>query len=312
VKLASHDPNWRNLHALRFHFLIQPLPTPLAYYAYRAPTWFLDSLTALTLAIELIIPFFIFLPRRWRITAGLLFLALQLCILLTGNYAFFNLLTMCLCLWCFDNETYAPIALMLERTWPRQKTFGGVPARVANGCLAFLMLAGLLQIEADVVPTSKRLVRTITLVFQPFEVVNSYGLFAVMTTTRPEIILEGSDDQQHWTEYSFRYKPGDLHRSLPLVAPYQPRLDWQMWFAALGTYQENPWVATLIFRLLLNEPSVTALLDPQPFQKPPKYIRAQLYSYTFSAPSERSATGLVWKRELLGNWLATISLPAKP
>jgi hypothetical protein len=201
---------------------------------------------------------------------------------------------------------------MLQRTWPRQKTLVGIPAKITNGFLAVLMLAGLLQVEADVLPASKRLVRTITFVFQPFEIVNSYGLFAVMTTTRPEIVLEGSNDQQHWTEYSFRYKPGDLHRSLPLIAPYQPRLDWQMWFAALGTYQENPWVATLIFRLLLNEPSVTALLDPQPFQKPPKYIRAQLYSYTFSAPSERSATGLVWKRELLGNWLATISLPAKP
>ena len=109
-----------------------------------------------------------------------------------------------------------------------------------------------------------------------------------MTTSRPEIILEGSNNQQNWTEYSFRYKPGNLHRGLPLVAPYQPRLDWQMWFAALGSYRENSWVASLVYRLLLNETSVIALLDPSPFPKPPKYIRAELYNYTFSTPFERS------------------------
>jgi len=309
VKFSSQDPNWRNLHALRFHFLTQPLPTPLAYYAYRAPDWLLDSLTAVTLVIELLVPFLIFCPRRWRLAAGLLFIAFQLAILLTGNYAFFNLLTLSLCLWCFDNSTYAPLQRMLQRTYPAQKMLTGISAKAANAVLAVLMLAGLLQVEADLLPTSKRIVRTLTFVVEPFEIVNSYGLFAVMTTTRPEIVLEGSDDQIHWTEYSFRYKPGELHRGLPLIAPYQPRLDWQMWFAALGGYRENAWVATLMFRLLLNEPSVTVLFDPPPFTKAPKYIRARLYDYTFTTPAERRATGLIWKREFLGNWLETISLP---
>jgi hypothetical protein len=131
-----------------------------------------------------------------------------------------------------------------------------------------------------------------------------------MTTTRPEIVLEGSDDQTHWTEYSFRYKPGDLHRSLPLIAPYQPRLDWQMWFAALGSYRENPWVATLIFRLLQNESSVTALLDPFSLGHPPHFIRAVIYNYTFSTPDERNKTGAIWQRERLGLWLEPLSLPA--
>jgi hypothetical protein len=309
VKLASHDPNWRNLHALRFHFLTQPLPTPLAYYMSGAPNWLLDSLTAVTLLIELTVPFLLLLTKPWRQAAAALFIALQICILLTGNYAFFNLLTLCLCLWCFDDSTYTPLRGMLNRTYPALKAFTGRSAKAANAVLAILMLLGLLQIFALLLPISGRAVRAITAVVEPFEIVNSYGLFAVMTTTRPEIILQGSDDQSHWVEYSFRYKPGNLHRSLSLVAPYQPRLDWQMWFAALGSYRDNPWVAGLVYRLLLNDPSVTVLLDPWPFPTPPKYIRAQLYNYTFSSPAERNSTGVVWHRELLGNWLGPVSLP---
>jgi hypothetical protein len=309
VKLTSHDPNWRNLHALRFHFFTQPLPTPLAYYAAHSPVWLLDSLTASTLVIELLVPFLIFLPRPFRRIAGLLFIALQMIILLTGNYAFFNLLTLSLCLWCFEDATYAPLRSLLQRTWPVQTVLTGKLAKLTNYALAVLMLAGLLQVEATLLAASRRIVRTLTFPIEPFEIVNAYGLFAVMTTSRPELVLEGSEDQVHWSEYSFRYKPGDLHRGLPLIAPYQPRLDWQMWFAALGTYQENPWVGTLIFRLLRNEPSVTQLLAPSPFRKAPKYVRVLLYQYTFSSNAERQQTGKIWNRQLLGNWLETISLP---
>lgn len=309
VKLASHDPNWSNLHALRFHFLTQPLPTPLAYYFYRAPNWFLDACTAATLAIELVAPLLLFLPRRWRYSAGISFIALQIAILITGNYAFFNLLTLCLCLWCFDDSLYVPLQRILERNFPAE----GAPSNIVRGAgtvvLLLLMTLGILQVCVLVLPASARPIRAVMAFIEPFEIVNSYGLFAVMTTSRPEIIIEGSDDQTHWTEYSFRYKPGELHRSLPQVAPYQPRLDWQMWFAALGSYRTNPWVGSLVYRLLLGEPSVTALLSPYPSAKPPKYIRAELYEYTFSEPAERARTGVVWNRKLLGNWLGPVSLP---
>jgi hypothetical protein len=142
----------------------------------------------------------------------------------------------------------------------------------------------------------------------PFEIVNTYGLFAVMTTTRPEIILEGSEDQATWREYSFPYKPGDLHRGLPFVAPYQPRLDWQMWFAALGSHQSDPWVGELIYRLLTGDKSVSGLLDHPPFEKPPRYIRALLYDYDFTRPSDRARTGAVWRRNLRGVWFGPVSL----
>jgi hypothetical protein len=309
VKIVSHDPNWRNLHALRYHFLTQPLPTPLAYYMDHAPGWLLDSLTATTLVTELLLCFLIFLPKPWRQTAALLFIALQLVILLTGNYAFFNLLTLCLCLWCFEDSTYAPIRRLLTRTYPTQKMFSGRWRQFANAFLMLLMIVGILQVVALLIRPASRGIRALTALIEPFEIVNSYGLFAIMTTTRPEIILQGSDDQIHWTDYSFKYKPGAAHRGLPLVAPYQPRLDWQMWFAALGSYRDSPWVAGLIYRLLLNEPTVTALLDPLPFAKTPKYIRAELYDYTFSTPSERAGTGIIWKRKMRGHWLGPVSLP---
>jgi hypothetical protein len=143
---------------------------------------------------------------------------------------------------------------------------------------------------------------------QPFEIVNSYGLFAIMTTTRPEIIIEGSNDQVEWREYQFPYKPGNTHRSLSWVAPYQPRLDWQMWFAALGDYQSSTWVGGLMYRILTGEPSVYRLLNPPPFDHPPRYLRAILYQYDFTTPAERARTGAVWKRQLRGVWFGPVSL----
>jgi lipase maturation factor 1 len=298
VKLTSGDPNWRNLHALRFHFMTQPLPNPIAYYMYRAPNWLLDSLTALTLAIELLAPFLLFFPRRLRIAGVAVLMVLQVGILLTGNYAFFNLLALALCLWGLDDATFAPIGRLLRRRFPASN----VPKsksliRGMNGALAVLGILGLLE-----------LIGHTPAFVQPLEIVNSYGLFAVMTTSRPEIVIEGSEDRANWKEYSFRYKPGNLHRGLPLVAPYQPRLDWQMWFAALGRYENNSWVGSLMYRLLLGDASVAALMNPAPFPKPPRYLRALIYEYDFTTPAERARSGAIWQRRLLGTWFGPVAL----
>jgi lipase maturation factor 1 len=144
---------------------------------------------------------------------------------------------------------------------------------------------------------------------EPFRIVNGYGLFRVMTKSRPEIILEGSADGIDWRAYEFKWKPGDLNRPPPWVAPHQPRLDWQMWFAALGTYRQNPWFVRLAVRLLENNPSVTGLLARNPFpNQPPRYIRATLYDYHFTSWDEHKATGAWWKRERQGEYLPAISL----
>ncbi len=311
VKILSNDPNWRNFHALRFHFMTQPLPNPVAYYAYRLPPWILDSMTALTLAIEWIAPFLLFCPRRLRHVGVGFLLLLQLAIILTGNYAFFNLLTLALCLWGFDDRTFAPIASLLRKTFPRSKAaYGSSPAWMTASTLvvALLMVLGGLELIGMAAPGSVRFARKAFVFIGPFELVNTYGLFATMTTTRPELIIEGSDDQANWREYSFRYKPGELHRGLPQIAPYQPRLDWQMWFAALGDVQETQWMRNLLYRLLTGQPAVLGLLDPPPFSKPPRYLRVLLYDYQFTTPAVRARSGAVWQRELKGTWLGPVAL----
>jgi hypothetical protein len=134
-----------------------------------------------------------------------------------------------------------------------------------------------------------------------------------MTITRPEISIEGSNDGVDWQPYIFRYKPGPLNRAPPWVAPDQPRLDWQMWFAALGTYRENPWLLRFMTRLLQGSAPVLELLDQNPFGgTPPKYIRAMVYDYRFTTFDERRQTGNWWKRELKGTYFPSISLRQQP
>jgi hypothetical protein len=143
----------------------------------------------------------------------------------------------------------------------------------------------------------------------PFRIINTYGLFAVMTTTRMEIIIEGSNDGKTWLPYEFKYKPGDVKRKPEFVAPHQPRLDWQMWFAALGSYRQSPWLLNFCYRLLQGSPPVLALLERNPFpQKPPRYIRAVAYDYQFTDFASRKKTGAWWKRELRGLYLPAFSL----
>ena len=146
----------------------------------------------------------------------------------------------------------------------------------------------------------------------PFRIFNSYGLFAVMTPSRREIIIEGSSDGVAWLAYEFKYKPGDVKRRPRFVAPHQPRLDWQMWFAALGTYRQNPWLVNFCLRLLEGSRPVLALLEYNPFpQNPPRYIRAVMYDYRFTDFATRRKTGAWWRRQEQGLYLPPFSLPAQ-
>lgn len=301
VKLLSGDPAWRSLHALQFHFLTQPLPTPLAYYAYRLPAQVLDIMTGMALAIELGAPWLLFAPRRFRQTAGWCFIVLQMTILLTGNYAFFNFLSLVLCLWCFDDQALVFVgrALVRPALQPRPRLNPIIGALIAIAAIEMTGMA-----SRSVAAAAEPLTASIA----PFEIVNTYGLFAVMTKQRPEIIIEGSDDGITWRAYKFQYKPGPLRRGLPVAAPYQPRLDWQMWFAALGNYQQNTWVGGLMYRILQGDKRVLGLMEPPPFETPPRYLRAQLYLYQYTTPAERARTGAVWQRTFVRTWLGPVSL----
>ncbi|HUL41931.1 MAG TPA: lipase maturation factor family protein [Burkholderiales bacterium] len=313
VKLLSGDPTWRNLTALSYHFQTQPLPTPLAWYVDHLPLGVLMAATAVTFLVELVLPLFIFCPRRLRFVAAFGFFLLQICISLTGNYNFFNLLTMTLCLALFDDAalgTVVPqrLALWLQQRKPILET--GKIALFVTGSLALLIVfvsSG--QLYATFNGRVPAPVMWVEYGVGPFRIVNTYGVFAVMTTERQEIIIEGSDDAVRWKEYAFKYKPGDVTRRPPWNIPHQPRLDWQMWFAALGTPDNNPWFSRLLRRLLQNSREVIALLDGNPFpDKPPRYVRALLYDYRFSSPEEKDSKGIWWDRKLSGLYYPAVEL----
>jgi predicted DCC family thiol-disulfide oxidoreductase YuxK len=312
VKLLSGDPNWRNLSALSYHFLTQPLPTPLAWYAAQLPSGMLRFATGSMLAIELILPFLIFCPRRLRFCAAFGILLLQSCILATGNYNWFNLQTMLLCLLLFDDAALQRLLPRgLVRLLPSQgeRAGGRRAASVTAGALAVLIVfCSLVEMDLRFGGSPPATAREVDRLIEPLHIVSGYGLFAVMTTQRDEIIIEGSNDGVEWREYEFRYKPGDLMRAPPWNIAHQPRLDWQMWFAALEDPRGLPWFPGLLRRILQNEPTVTALLAKNPFpDKPPVYVRALFYDYTYASRADK-AKGFWWERRPLGLYFPAVRL----
>jgi len=339
VKLLSGDPNWHNLTALNFHYETQPLPTWIGWYAHQLSADVQKMCVAIMFIIELIVPFLIFAPRRLRFLGCGAFVLLQGCILLTGNYCFFNLLTISLCVLLLDDA-------FLRRLFPARWGKRSQPKMAEQPAKSNGLALPEISVPAEPISSgSKRawswptpVIALITIVIllisipqvlgmvevgrswlqpllalegwaSPFRSVNTYGLFAVMTTERREIIIQGSNDGQTWLDYEFKYKPGDPKRRPAFVAPHQPRLDWQMWFAALGTYRENGWLMNFCVRLLQGSPPVLGLLEHNPFPAaPPRYIRAVVYDYHFTNREERNAQGTWWRREYLGEYLPQISL----
>jgi predicted DCC family thiol-disulfide oxidoreductase YuxK len=305
VKLLSGDLSWRNLTALAVHYETQPLPTPIAWYMMQTPLWFQKVSTASVFFVELLLPLLMFGPRRLKQIAAAGTILLQFLILLTGNYTFFNLLTIALCLFLLDDRFLSRIDTRHARSVRPVRSHRYISAVL----FAFLMALSLPQLGSMFGIEMAVSVRRALAFASPFGVVNSYGLFATMTVTRPEISIEGSNDNIEWRPYIFPYKPSPLNRAPGWVAPFQPRLDWQMWFAALGTYRENPWLLSFMVRLLQGSPPVLQLMAQNPFPvQPPKYVRAMVYQYRFTNFDERRRTGNWWKRELLGTHVPPISL----
>ncbi|MBI4005989.1 MAG: lipase maturation factor family protein [Gammaproteobacteria bacterium] len=313
VKIASRDPSWDNLTALTYHFETQPLPTPLAWYVHHLPEPFHITLAAVTLIIELIIPFLIFLPRKLRFIAAFFFMGFQLMIILTGNYNFFNLLTIAFCLFLFDDAAIKwllPVILKKQISSPIPKP--RLP--VMNTIVATVITTVILTINSAqfwriFTYSSMPIAANISYAFRPLQITSVYGPFSVMTTRRLEIIVEGSIDKKTWHEYKFKYKPDDLYRPPGWNIPHQPRLDWQMWFAALGDRSENPWFGNFLYQLLNDRKVVTQLLQKNPFpDHPPVFIRALVYEYHFADPETHKKTGQWWLRELTGMYYPVIKL----
>jgi predicted DCC family thiol-disulfide oxidoreductase YuxK len=309
VKLTSGDPTWRHLTALQFHYQTQPLPPWTAWYADHLPGWFQRLSVVVMFAIEGLAPFLILTPRRLRFAGAWMLIGLQSLIIVTGNYGFFNLLAIALCVLLFDDGVWAgrrAAGLEAAPAPPARRAPASVrAAAVVLFVLSLVPLFGALRWPVDwmgPVPTAYALAG-------PLRTVNPYGLFAVMTTQRHEIVVEGSADGSHWQPYEFRWKPGDVTRRPAFMAPHMPRLDWQMWFAALGDWRGQSWFLFFCQRLLEGAKPVTALLARDPFPSaPPRYVRAVVYDYRFTDAATRARTGAWWSRERLGLYCPVLTL----
>jgi predicted DCC family thiol-disulfide oxidoreductase YuxK len=314
----DHSFHWNALTALDYHYWTQPLPTVFAWFADKHPKWFKEFSVAFCLFVEIIVPLFIWAPRRVRLTAAGLLIFLQVAIAITGNYCFFNLLTIALCLLLIDDAVWRKWTVGRDSVEPCASLKGSTesrPTKMQDWLAAVVLVITMpvngwhiysaFQPQADL----KQPIRFLYEYLQPFYIANGYGLFRVMTKERPEIQVEGSADGIDWIAYEFKWKPGDVNRAPRWCAPHQPRLDWQMWFAALGGPRQEQWFGNFVVRLLENESSVTHLLARNPFpDQPPKYVRAILFKYQFTTSEERRTSGAWWKRREVGEFFPEASL----
>ena len=314
VKLASGDATWHGLTALEFHYWTQPLPNLIAYFVWQLPAVLHRAGVAVMLVIELVAPFLLFGPRRLRLVAAGALVALQLGILATGNYGFFNLLTIVLCLSALDDGGLAQ--------WRPFQRLTPVPAPVHRyqrqriaGFVGFAAMYCVLGLASDLERVTR--VRLPTLLgwalgeSASVRSINSYGLFAVMTTERQEIVLEGSADGQTWHEYLLRWRPGPVDEAPRFVAPHQPRLDWQMWFASLSRCIDNRWLVRLQEQLLKGDSAARGFFREDPFpDAPPRFVRTRLFNYRFTDLSEWRSTGAYWTRSEVGPYCPPLTLEA--
>jgi hypothetical protein len=353
AKMAGGDPEWRNFTAMDDYYQNGPLPTWIGWYVQHFPHWFHGSSAFFTLALELVLIWLAFLPRRFRIALFFVVTPWQIGIILTANYTFLNYLVLVLAFLLLDDRflmrfcpgqrkrllldlpltsaghAHAPASAQLSvltspsspsiekapasrdawRDAWRKNRFWLAPLRVAITAVLLLWIFYATTAQMVWMIMSAPLPTSPVAMLDPFRIANRYGLFAVMTRGRYEIEFQGSNDGQTWIAYPFRHKPQELNKPPRIYAPYQPRLDWNLWFASLGEWRDNPLVLRTQRRLLSNDPDVLALFAANPFpQAPPRQVRAVLWQYWFTSMAEKREHGLWWRRELLGLYAPAIRL----
>lgn len=342
VKLLSGDPEWRHFTAMDQYYQNCPLPTWIGYYVQHLPHWFHAATAGATLVMELGIVFLWFLPRRWRLICFFIVTPWEIGVILTANYTFLNYLVLVLGFLLLDDgylrrlvparfalgkraavqleaaeapeldEPAGPISILHpEPEKPKRPKLSHWQAIRFALATVLLALVGyvtaaeliLMVVREAPLPTSPMTA------LAPFRIANQYGLFAVMTRELYQIEFQGSNDGQNWTAYPFQYKPQAVNVAPGIYAPYQPRFDWNLWFASLGNWQQNNIVPLTEERLLTNTPSVLHLFAGNPFAgSPPKYVRAVLWQYWFTSLKQKRATGDWWIRKLLGQYAPTLTL----
>lgn len=304
AKLLSGDATWRNLTALVNYYETAPLPTWIGWYAHQMPIAAHKLCALLSLVMELIMPLFMWGPRRLRVAVFLIFVSMQISIVLTANYGVFNYLTMALCLFLLDDGHLGWLAGRFGVSLQPQVAFApdrlrtvllGIVAAVAIpvSTVPFLPFFHMDRLNRELLPVRR--------ILSGFRSLNAYHLFAQMTLVRKEVVIEASADGSRWSAYELRWKPGDPDRPPPVVAPYQPRVDFQLWFLLLGGPQRARYFDNLLRRLFEAPTAMAPLFSRDPFpDTPPTFLRLAIYRYRFTSFDERRATGAWWRRDLLG------------
>src|SRR5277367_5842961 len=323
AKLASGDISWRTLRAMDDYYQNGPLPTWIGWYVQQLPHWFHASAAAYTLITETLIVWMLFLPRRWRIACFCIVTPFEISIILTANYTFLNYLVLLLGVLLLDDRTIEWLlpkriraffgrvdsveaaaevepATTAEFGWRKIFVpFGKIVSGICLGLVFYSTTAQLIWMLAPSVPIPQAPVRWL----DPSRIANRYGLFAVMTHERYEIEFQGSTDGKTWVAYPFRYKPQAINSAPGIYAPYQPRFEWNLWFASLGSWREFRFVIWTEERLIKNDPDVLALFAKNPFAEgAPKQVRAVIYQYWFTDLRTKRVSGNWWRRELLGDY----------
>jgi len=342
VKLLSGDPQWRNFTAMDEYYQNGPLPTWIGWYVEHLPHWFHAASVAGTLVMELAVVWLLFLPRRARLICFFVVTPWEIGVILTANYTFLNYLVLALGFLLLDDRSLRWLLPMRVRnmlpassaskTAPLSKESPSIPESAAGDreasplpphgpedlfhasglVLSAVMLTWIAYATAaemvHMALPDLRLPSLPVMALEPFRIANQYGLFAVMTRGRYEIEFQGSNNGRNWMPYPFRFKPQALDNAPGIYAPYQPRFEWNLWFASLGDWQQNDLVPLTEERLLENDADVIALFQSNPFgQTPPRYMRAVLWQYWFTTTEEKGRTGNWWKRELLGLYAPEIT-----
>ena len=299
VKLASGDPHWRNLTAMDEYYQNGPLPSWIGWYVQQLPHWFHANVVVFTLLVELVLVWFVFGNRRLRLVCFLIVTPMQISIILTANYAFLNYLVLALGFLLIDDRIFErigfPSVVSVERA-NNMRTL--IRKRVEAGVLTFALYATVVAFFAE---GAASILALPARVLGPFRIANAYGLFAVMTEARYEIEFQGSRDGRTWIGYPFRYKPQNVRERPAFFAPYQPRFDWNLWFASLEPWSVSPWVVAAEQRLVEGNSSVLTLFRDDPFDgNPPKIVRTVLWQYWFTDMATKGRTGEWWRRRELG------------
>jgi hypothetical protein len=315
IKLRG-DAWWHDGTALNYFFETQPIPNPLSVYFHFLPHSILAVGVAFTFFVELVVPWFAFWPRPARLAAGLIMISLQLVLIVGGNFAFLNWLTIVAALACLDDRflrRFLPGQLVAQATQARTVEKRSVSMEGASYALGALVACLSIPVVLNLCSPNQRMIEY----YEPFDLVGSYGVFGTVTqnpgwTTRHVIIFEGTsgtdpDATTGWKEYRWLAQPSDPAVAPIQIAPYQPHLDWQLWFAPMGSPADAPWAVTLVAKLLHNDPLALSLIGPNPFpHAPPRYIRVVSYTYQFAEPG--NPQHVYWRRERKGLWLRALSI----